>query len=95
MANYKLSEDAEADLIRIHQYGVKVHGEAQADAYYNAFFDHFEQIAEHPLIYPAVNYIRESYRRSVCGVDSVYYRIEDKIVEIMAIIRQQDTNKWL
>ncbi len=45
MGNYKLSEDAKADLIRIHQRGVRKHGLAQADKYYAAFFDRFEQLA--------------------------------------------------
>jgi len=34
MGNYKLSENAKADLIRIHQYGVREFGEAQADKYF-------------------------------------------------------------
>ena len=34
MGNYKLSQEAEADLIRIHQWGVEKYGEAQADEYY-------------------------------------------------------------
>ena len=42
MGNYKLSEDAKADLIRIHQRGVREYGETQADKYYVAFFDRFE-----------------------------------------------------
>ena len=46
MATYKLSPDAEADLYRIWLRGVRVHGEAQADKYYAAFFERFEQIAE-------------------------------------------------
>ncbi len=62
--------------------------------YHAAFFDHFEQLAEQPLLYP-VSDIREGYRRSVCGVDSVYYRIEGETVEIMAIIGQQDAHDWL
>ena len=52
MGNYKLSEDAKNDLIRIHQYGVRRFGEAQADKYYLAFFDQFEQIAEQPYLLP-------------------------------------------
>ncbi|MCK5191044.1 MAG: type II toxin-antitoxin system RelE/ParE family toxin [Methylococcales bacterium] len=95
MGNYKLSEDAEADLIRIHQRGVREHGEAQADKYYNAFFDRFEQLAEQPYLYQAVDYIREGYRRSVCGVDSIYYRINGDSVEIMNILGQQDTDEAL
>ncbi|MCK5477683.1 MAG: type II toxin-antitoxin system RelE/ParE family toxin [Methylococcales bacterium] len=95
MGNYKLSEDAEADLIRIHQRGVREHGEAQADKYYNAFFDRFEQLAEQPYLYQAVDYIREGYRRNVCGVDSIYYRINGDSVEIMNILGQQDTDEAL
>ena len=38
MANYKLSQAAENDLIRIHQRGIETHGEAKADQYFYAFF---------------------------------------------------------
>ncbi len=41
MGSYKLTDEAEADLIRIHQWGVRHHGEEQADRYFAAFFDHF------------------------------------------------------
>ena len=62
------------------------------------FFEHFEVLAENPFQYPAVNEIRQGYRRSVCGTDSVYYRVtneETSVVEIMAIIGKQDVNQWL
>ena len=67
---------------------------AAADEYYATFFDHFEQLAEQPHLHPADN-IREGYRRSVCGSESVYYRIVDEVVEIMAIIGRQDADDWL
>ena len=93
--NYKLSEDAKTDLIRIHQRGVREHGQNQADKYYMAFFDRFEQLAEQPHLYQAVDDIREGYRRSVCGVDSTYYRADGDTVEIMNIIGRQDINEAL
>jgi len=95
MGNYKLSEDAKADLIRIHQRGVREYGETQADKYYAAFFDRFEQLAEQPYLYQAVDYIREGYRRSVCGVDSIYYRVAGDTVEIMNILGRQDAGEAL
>jgi len=49
MKQYKLSKEAENDLIRIHQRGVTEHGEAQADKYYFAFFKRFELITEQPF----------------------------------------------
>lgn len=95
METYRLSEDAKNDLIRIHQHGVRNFGEAQADRYYQAFFDRFEQIAEQPYLYLAVDYIRKGYRRSVCGTDSIYYRVNGDTVEIMNILGQQDIKEAL
>ena len=95
MATYKLSPDAEADLYRIWLRGVREYGEAQADNYYYDFIARFEQIAEQPYLYQAVDYIREGYRRSVCGVDSIYYRVEGDTVEIMNILGRQNTDKVL
>ena len=95
MGNYRLSVDAKADLKRIYRRGLREHGEVQADKYYNAFFDRFEQLAQQPLLYQAVDDIRDGYRRSVCGVDSIYYRIDGETVEIMAIIGRQDIDKRL
>ncbi len=92
MSNYRLSNVAKADLIRIHQYGVKRFGMTQADRYYNAFFDYFDLIAEQPFSFESVDYIKIGYRRCVCGSDSIFYRIND-MVEIMAIIGKQDLSK--
>lgn len=93
MGHYRLSADAKADLIRIHQYGVFKFGETQADKYFMAFFDQFELIADQPYLFPSVDFIREGYRRSVCGADSIYFRIEDDTVEIMSIIGRQDLDE--
>jgi toxin ParE1/3/4 len=95
MGNYKLTQDAQADLIRIHQHGVRVHGEAQADDYYFAFFARFEQIAEQPFLYQSCDNIRKGYRKSICGVDTIYFRVEGDTVEIMNILGRQDRDKWL
>lgn len=66
-------------------------GESQADRYYNTLFEYFEIIAERPFSFPAMDFIKKGYRRCVCGVDSIYYRINDKgIVEIMTIVGIQD-----
>ncbi len=94
MPNYKLSEIAEADLVRIYRWGFQRYGQTQADQYFSAFFDHFEQLAEQPLSHP-ITEIRKGYRRSVCGSDSVYYRITDGVVEIMAIVGAQDADQLL
>ena len=95
MAKYRLSNEAKEDLIRIHQYGVKRFGLAQANKYFDSFFKYFNIIAQQPLSFESVDYIKKGYRRCVCGVDSIYYKINDDIVEIMAIIGRQDLNNIL
>ena len=95
MANYKLSNEAKNDLIRIYQYGVKYFGMSQADKYFNNFFNYFEIISQRPFSFECVNHIKQGYRRCICGVDSIYYRINKNEVEIMAIIGKQDINTKL
>ena len=93
MIKYKLSNEAKEDLIRIHQYGIKRFGMNQADKYFDSFFDYFEIIAKRPLSFEAVDFIKPGYRRCVCGVDTIYFRIADDVVEIMTIIGRQDLNQ--
>ena len=95
MATYKLSPDAEDDLYRIWVYGAKKFGIAQADKYYEAFFHQFDLISKDPFLFPSVDYIKKGYRRGISGVDCIYYRINGDIVEIMAIVGQQDVNSKL
>ncbi len=96
MAAYRLTQTAKDDLRRIYFYGWEQWGEAAADRYHDALFDRFEEIAERPHSYPAVDDLREGYRRSVCGVDSIYYRVgDDGVIEIMTILGSQDTDEIL
>jgi toxin ParE1/3/4 len=95
MGSYRLTPDAVDDLWRIYQWGFRKHGEAAADEYYFAFFDRFEQLAEQPYLYQAVDDIRKGYRQSVCGVDTIYYCVVGDTVEIMNILGRQDRDEWL
>ncbi|MDO8863238.1 type II toxin-antitoxin system RelE/ParE family toxin [Haliea sp. E1-2-M8] len=45
-------------------------------------------------MYPAAD-IREGYRRSVCGSESMNYRVVGEPVEIMAVIGRQEVDDWL
>lgn len=90
MESYKLNIQAEADLKRIWFRGLEQYGENQADAYFYKFFDRFEQLAKQPYLAPAVDEIRQGYRRAVCGVDSIYFRIQGGNVEIMRVLGRQD-----
>jgi len=92
MVKYRLSNEAKEDLMRIYRYGVEKFGETQADKYFDSFFEHFDTITMHPFAFESVDYIKIGYRRCVCGSDSIFYRVIDEVVEIMAIIGRQDLN---
>lgn len=95
MAEYKLSNEAKEDLIRIHQFGVIKFGIDQADKYFDSFFECFDLIAQQPFSFEAVDYIKRGYRRCVCGSDSIFYRINEDMVEIMAILGRQKSDEIL
>jgi len=95
MAKYRLSNEAKEDLIRIHQYGVEKFGMTQADKYFDVFFEYFEIISQWPFSFESVDYIKEGYRRCVCGSDSIYFKINEDTVEIMAIVGRQDLSNIL
>jgi len=95
MAKYRLSNVAQEDLIRIHHYGVKKFGMNQADKYFNSFFEYFELIAQQPFSFESADFVRTGYRRCVFGSDSIYYKVNNDFVEIMAIIGKQDLNNIL
>ena len=95
MAEFRISNTAKEDLIRIHHYGVKKFGMTQADKCFETFFEYFDIIAEQPFSFESVDYIKKDYRRCVCGADSIFFKVNENIVEIMAIIGRQDLNEKL
>ena len=94
MATYRLSNTAEDDLIRIYKYGLENFGAVRAEQYFNAFFNCFDAIVKNPFAFESVDYLKVGYRRCVCGVDTIYYRINAELVEIMTIIGRQDLEAW-
>lgn len=95
MAEYRLSNAAKEDLIRIHHYGVENFGIAQADKSFDKLFDYFEIIAQNPFSFESVDYIKQGYRRCPYGSDTIYYRVNHNMVEIMAIVGMQDLRNIL
>lgn len=85
-----LTEEAAKDLELIYEEGFIKWGEEQADKYYDALIEHFDLLCANPFLYQAVDEIREGYRRSICGKHSIYYRINDTKIEMMAIVKYQN-----
>ncbi|MCK9208067.1 MAG: type II toxin-antitoxin system RelE/ParE family toxin [Salinivirgaceae bacterium] len=65
MAEYRLSNSATEDLIRIHHYGVDKFGIAQADKYFDSLFEYFDIIAQRPFAFESVDCIKKGYRNKV------------------------------
>ncbi|MFT7073702.1 MAG: toxin ParE1/3/4 [Patiriisocius sp.] len=95
MAKYRLSNEAKNDLIRIHHYGVEKFGMTQADKYFESFFEYFNIISQRPYSFESAEYIKKDYRRCVCGADSIYFKVNEDIIDIMAIVGRQDLNEKL
>lgn len=90
MAFYKLNEGAEDDVRRLYRYGIEQFGLSLADRYFDDLFDRFEQIANHPEMYPEVTEIRHGYRRGVFRAHSIYYRIHIEYIEIARVLGRED-----
>lgn len=95
MAVYDLSEEALRDLDRLYEYGVLTFGLQQADDYYDGLIQRFQKIATTPLLYPAVDHIRDGYRLAVFKAHSIYYRVTDRGVYIVRLLGQENTRTEL
>ncbi len=90
MYNYKLSFEAEEGIIRIFEYGLGQFGVLQAAKYYDMLYECFAKIASNPFMFPVVLNYKNAERYCVCGVDTIYYNINELDVEIITIIGRQD-----
>jgi toxin ParE1/3/4 len=90
MYHYDLSEQAKEDLLRIYEYGIGQFGIDQADKYFDMMHDCFSKIAKNPHLFPAVSNIKSNYRKCVCGVDAIYYKIDSNGIVITTIVGRQD-----
>lgn len=90
MFKYRLNTQAEEDLTRIFEYGMNRFGLHQATVYYDMLFECFSKIASNPFLFPEAFRFKEGYRYCVCGVDTVFYKINGDSIEIMAIIGRQN-----
>lgn len=93
MGRYELANAADKDFENIFDYGIDTFGLDQALKYQDGMKHRFDELAEQPRLYPAIDYIHKGYRRSVYGSHSIYYRIEAKRVVIVRILGRQDSTK--
>lgn len=95
MPDYRLTRAAEEDLFAIAAYGDRYFGVEQSDRYRDQLKERFNVIARYPTRYPIVTFLQVSYRRSVCGKHSIYYRVASYDVLIVRILRRQNPQNAL
>lgn len=94
MYSYFLSSDAKENLREIYFYGVAKFRIDQADKYFNMLHDCFDKIESNPYLFPSSDQIKTGFRYCVCGVDTIYFKIEqNNSIEITTIIGRQDFPK--
>ena len=95
MARYRLSDEAQSDLYRLYEFGVRTFGLQQADSYFDGIINRFQELAHNPQLYPKVDQLRKGYRRSVFGVHSIYYLVLNDEILIVRVLGREDPRKQL
>lgn len=90
MTTYDLSGAAALDLEAIYVFGAEHFGVRQAEKYTSGLLERFQEIASQATRWPAVDWIRPGYRRSVYVSHTVYYQVMDERVLIVRILSRQD-----
>lgn len=95
MGAYRLTRKADEDLANLYRHGIETFGLDRADAYFDSLILRLEHIGHAPPQFQKSDY-REGYRRSAHHPHSIYFRIVDStMVEIVRILRSQDSREDL
>ena len=87
--SFRLTREAEADIVDIYRYSVENFGEAQADAYHDRLSDCFGLLADTPLIGRDYGFPRTGLRRYEHASHSVYYRLTDSGILILRVLHRR------
>ena len=86
MSAYVLREKASRDLADIWRYTARRWDRLQADKYYRQLVNMIERLAENPSLGRPCDDVRLGYRRRNVGSHVVFYRTEDKFIEVVRIL---------
>ena len=86
MADYTLSQAADADLVEIYTYSFQSFGEAKADAYLQSLEESFQHLADQPKLGRPMGHIRKGYFRYEHASHSIFYKVKNKGVFIVRVL---------
>ena len=88
MADFRLSERAERDLIEIYDHTEQTFGTYQAEAYHAGLAHTFALLADFPRIGIPVDEIASGFRRFRFQSHAVFYTEEPDFILIRAVLHQ-------
>lgn len=95
MANsFTLSNDAERDIIDIYLYSHEQFGEMRADAYIDALYERFAQIAASPTLGRDFSDIHEGACRLNQQSHAIYYKQTPHGLFILRVLHQSMDPAW-
>jgi toxin ParE1/3/4 len=90
---FRLTEQAEADVIGIYRYTAENFGLVQADAYHDRLDQTFHLLAAQPNIARERTELEPSVRVHPCGAHIIIYRIEADHLSIIRV--RHGSEDWL
>jgi len=90
MAQYLLSESAQQDIRSIRDYTRDTWGQVQAAKYMAQLEHRLEWLADSPALGKKRDEIKEGYISFPEGRHIVFYRMTEKVIEVMGIIHQSE-----
>ncbi len=89
MASFRLTRDAERDVIDIYLYSVEQFGAPRADQYLAEMQERFAQLATHPHTGEDVSAIYPNARRALYISHVLYYREDQDGILILRILHKR------
>lgn len=84
----RLARRADHDLDDIYRHGVEAFGLAVADRYAVAMMATLDGLCAFPFSGSSVESSEPGLRRKPCGAHLIFYRVNDKAVEVIRILHQ-------
>ncbi len=88
MAEYVLSNKADADLEEIYAYSHRTFGEARADAYFLSLRDCLQTLADNPRLGRHADHLHAGLRCHSHGRHLIYYLIERPGVFVVRVLHE-------
>jgi len=89
MATFRLTQQAQADLISIARYTQKEWGTAQRNIYLKDMDNRFHELSANPLMGKACSEIREGYSKFPQGKHVIFYKsVSTEKILIVRILHQ-------